>query len=499
MFESLIVGLQNILTIECMLFMMFGTALGLVVGAIPGLSATTAIALLIPVTYAMDTMPAFAMIAGIFNGGMFGGSISAILFNVPGTSANLVTTFDGYPMTRQGRSKRALQLAALASFIGGVLSVFALLLLAPQLAKVALLFGAREYFWVGILGISVVVSLSTESALKGILSGLMGIFLAMVGQDPTTAFSRYTFGRIELMGGFQMTAIILGTFTVPTAMALMEKTYADKLVDKEENGEKIRLFSCFRPYKFTYLISSLIGIVVGIIPAAGANIATFISYDFAKKSSKHPEKFGTGIPEGVIASEASNNGVTGGSFVPLLTLGIPGSPTSAVIMTAFMVQGVTLGPRLFSNNPKLVYGLMWALFISNFFMLFGGFYGSKLVAKALKIEREILAPVIICFSVLGVYSLRNNIFDVYTLLGFSIFSFIYRKCGYSAAAFILGYILCPTVESNLLRILQQYRKDLLDGFFGSTVTIVLIGIIAVSAAFPYIVEKIAKKSTVKQR
>jgi len=497
MLESLMVGLQNILTLECMLFMAFGTVLGLIVGAIPGLSATTAIALLIPVTYAMDTMPAFAMIAGIFNGGMFGGSISAILFNVPGTSANLVTTFDGYPMTRQGKSKRALQLAALSSFVGGTLSVFALLILAPQLAKVALLFGAREYFWVGILGVSVVVSLSTESISKGILSGLMGVFFAMVGQDPTTAFSRYTFGRIELMGGFQMTAIILGTFTVPTAISLMEKVHADKLVDNAEQKEKIRLFSWFRPYKLTYLVSSLIGIIVGIIPAAGANIATFISYDFAKKTSKYPEKFGTGIPEGVIASEASNNGVTGGSFVPLLTLGIPGSPTSAVIMTAFMVQGVTLGPRLFSNNPKLVYGLMWALFISNFFMLIGGFYGSKLVAKALKIEREILAPMIICFSVLGVYSLRNNIFDVYTLLGFSIFSFVYKKCGYSAAAFILGYILCPTIESNLLRILQQYSKNMVEGFFGSAVTIVLIVIIVISTAFPYMVDEMTKRQKMK--
>ena len=395
MIEHILSGLAAVATLEHAVFMVIGTIVGILAGAIPGLSSTLAISLLVPVTFVMDPLPALAMLAGIYNGGMYGGSISSTLFNVPGAASAAVTAFDGHPMTLQGRSARALQLGVLSSFVGGTISVVALVLLAAPLAKVVLMFGPAEYFWVAVFGISIVVSLSSEGMVKGLLAGLLGLLAAQVGMDPATAVPRFDFGSVYMSGGFQLTAVLLGMFSIPSAISLLEKkTAAHEELAAEEKEETVRLFSCFRPHWAAYIRSAIIGVVVGIIPAAGGNIASFIAYDTTKKLSKHPETFGKGEPEGIISSEAANNAVTGGSFVPLLTMGIPGSPAAAAIMGAFMVQGLVLGPQLFATNSNLVYGLMWSMLFTNVIMLFAGFYGAKLVRKALAVDKEILAPLI---------------------------------------------------------------------------------------------------------
>ena len=494
MVENLLVGLTALLSPMNLIYMVIGTVLGIMAGSVPGLSATMAISLLVPVTFVMEPLSGLAMLAGIYNGGMFGGSISSILFNVPGAASAAVTAFDGHPMTKKGQSARALQLAVLASFIGGTLSVLALLLLAPALAEVVLMFGPAEYFWVAVFGLSIVVSLSSQSIIKGLLSGLLGLLAAQVGMDPVTAFPRFTFDNIYLSGGFLLTAVLLGMFSVPEAISLLEKNTKVAQAEQIKSDEKVKLFSCFRPFWLDYLISSICGIVIGIIPAAGGNIASFVSYDIAKKRSKHPELFGTGIPEGVIASEAANNGCTGGSFVPLLTMGIPGSPAAAAIMGAFMVHGLILGPQLFTGNPDVVYGLMWAMFITNFIMLFAGFYGAKAFRRALSLPQEVLAPLILVFCVLGVYSMRGYLFDVGVMLGFGVLAFFMKKFGYSSPAFSLGLILSSLVETNLLRTLKISNNSI-SGFFNSPLSMLMIAITVLSVVVPIVIDIVKKKKT----
>ena len=499
MFENFLLGLGALLTIENALFMVLGTVIGILAGAIPGLSSTLAISLLVPVTFVMQPLPALAMLGGIYNGGMFGGSISAALFNVPGAAAACVTVFDGYPMSRRGESARALQLAVLASFVGGIISVLALALLAPPLAKLVLMFGPSEYFWVAVFGISIVVSLSSDSMIKGLLAGLMGMFCAQVGMDPATAYPRFDFGRVELASGFLLTAVLLGMFSIPSAISLIEGDKGEESYDAAlKSKEKVRLFSWFLPYWKTYIRSAVIGVIVGIIPAAGGNIASFVAYDTEKKLNKSPERFGKGAPEGVIASEAANNGVTGGSFIPLLTMGIPGSPSAAAIMGAFMVQGLVLGPQLFTTKPDIVYGLIWSLLITNIIMLFAGFYGAKLVAKALNLKKEILAPMIMAFSILGVYSMRSNLFDVYVMIGFGVMGYVMKRFGYPASAFILGYILSPLAESNLLRALKLSGGSV-SGLFNSPLSFLMIGLTILSTCTPMITTMIAKRRSKNQK
>ena len=496
MATNLMTGLTALLTPLNFFYMAIGTVLGILAGAVPGLSATMAISLLVPVTFVMKPLSGLAMLAGIYNGGMFGGSISAILFNVPGAASAAVTVFDGHPMTAKGQSARALQLAVLASFTGGTLSVIALLLLAPALARVVLLFGPAEYFWVAIFGISIVISLSSGSMIKGILSGLLGLAVAQIGMDPVTAYPRFTFGNIYLAGGLQLTAVLLGMFSVPEAIDLMVKKALKGRTEELTSTEKVRLFSCFRPYWIDYLLSSVIGIVIGIIPAAGGNIASFVSYDVAKKRSSHPEAFGTGIPEGIIASEAANNACTGGSFVPLLTMGIPGSPASAAIMGAFMVHGLVLGPQLLTGNPDIVYGLMWAMFITNFIMLFAGFYGAQIFRRALSLQKEVLGPLILMFCILGVYSMRGYMFDVIVMLVIGIIVYFMRKFKYSPAAFILGFILSSLMEKNLLRTLK-INENRISGFFNSPLSWLMIVLTVLSVAGPFVIDYLKKKNNIE--
>ena len=498
MIQNIVSGLGAIATFENLIFMVVGTIVGILAGAIPGLSSTLAISLLVPVTFVMEPLPALAMLAGIYNGGMYGGSISSTLFNVPGAASAAVTAFDGHPMTMQGKSARALQLGVLSSFTGGIISVLALVMLAAPLAKVVLMFGPAEYFWVAIFGISIVVSLSSEGMIKGLIAGLLGLAAAQVGMDPATAFPRFDFGNVYMSGGFQLTSVLLGMFSIPSAISLLEKkAKAHEEISVEATETKVKLFSCFRPYWATYIRSSIIGVVVGIIPAAGGNIASFIAYDTTKKLSKHPETFGKGDPEGIISSEAANNAVTGGSFVPLLTMGIPGSPSAAAIMGAFMVQGLVLGPQLFTTNAKLVYGLMWSMLFTNIIMLFAGFYGAKIVRKALAVDREILAPLIFAFSVIGCYSVRNSMFDVRVMIIFGIIGYFMKRYGYPASAFILGYILADLLESNLLRALSLSGGNPFTALFNSKLSFLMIALTLISVLTPIFTSWLGKRKQAK--
>lgn len=459
MLDNIFIGLNTLMTLENILFMCAGTFFGILVGAIPGLTGTMAVSLLVPLTYAMDPLSGISMLCGIYNGAIYGGSIAAILFKIPGTPAACATIFDGYPMTKQGRGEKALELSVSSSTFGGIFSVFVLLLVAPILAKFALMFGPAEYFWVAVFGMSMLVSLTEGSMVKGLISGMFGLFLSQVGMDPANGVPRFTLDSMYLMGGLELVPVLIGMFALPEVFGLLENPMSKDNYKKDVGGEKVHLFGSFGTYWKTHVRGALIGTVVGIIPAAGGNIASFISYDQAKRASKDPDSFGKGNPEGVIASEVANNAITGGSFVPLLTLGIPGSTTTAAIMGAFLIHGVNLGPQLFNKDPGLVYGLIWALLLTNFVMCAFGFYGSKLFRKALLIPDSILAPLIVVFAVIGSYSINSNMFDVVMLISFGILGYFCNKFHFPLTPIVLGLILGPIMESNLLRALTISRGN----------------------------------------
>ena len=453
MFQNIMICLSALMTLQNLLFMCAGTFFGILVGAIPGLTGTMAVSLLVPLTYTMDPLSGISMLCGIYNGAIYGGSISAILFRIPGTPAACATIFDGYPMTKQGRGEAALELAVSSSTFGGFFSVFMLLLIAPVLAKFALMFGPAEYFWVAVFGMSMLVSLSEGSMIKSLISGMLGLFLSQVGMDPANGVSRFTFDSMYLMGGLELVPVLIGMFALPEVFTLLEKQITKNEYYHYASQEKVRLFGMFRTYWKTHVRGAIIGTIVGIIPAAGGNIASFISYDQAKRASKDPDSFGKGNPEGVVASEVANNAITGGSFVPLLTLGIPGSTTTAAIMGAFLIHGINLGPQLFNKDPGLVYGLIWALLLTNFIMCALGFYGSKIFRRALMIPDSVLAPLIVVFAVIGSYSINSNMFDVAMLISFGIFGYFCNKFHFPLTPIVLGLILGPIMEANLLRAL----------------------------------------------
>lgn len=468
MLENIAAGFMAILNFETLALMLVGVTAGIVVGGIPGLNGSMAIALLIPVTYAMDPIPAICMLCALYDGAMYGGSISAILYGIPGTAAACATIIDGQPMAKKGQATRALELAASGSCFGGIVSVFVLMFAATFLAKVALKFGPAEYFWVGMFGLSIIVSLSDESMIKGLASGLFGLFLALVGQDPNTAVSRFTLEFIPkigtmniatyLRGGIELVPLLVGLFALPEVFHMLEHCGEDSKKETvasaaADTTRKVRLFGEFPQRWFNYVRSAVVGTVVGIIPAAGGNVASFLAYDMAKRASKHPENFGKGEPDGVLASETANNGVTGGAFVPLLSLGVPGSTATAVIMGAFMIQGINLGPTIFNTNSELVYALMWALLLANIPMVFIGFYGSRYFSKTLNMPKNVLAPVILAFSVVGAYAMRYYMFDVIVLFVFGLIGYLMNKLEVPMAPLVLGLILGDIVEANLLRAL----------------------------------------------
>ncbi len=485
MLDNILMGLSALCNIETILLMLAGTFAGIVVGGIPGLNGSMAIALLIPITYAMNPVAALAMLCGIYNGAMYGGSISAVLFGIPGTPAACATIIDGHTMAKKGQALRALELSASGSCFGGIFSVMILIVAAPTLARFALKFGPAEYFWVGMFGLSIIVSLSNDSMIKGLITGFFGLFLAMVGQDPNTAVGRFLLRAIpklgtlkvstQLLSGLELVPVLVGLFALPEVFHMLEHSGEERHIDtsaKIDYTEKVRLFDQFPKRWFNYLRSAIIGTIVGIIPAAGGNIAAFISYDMAKRSSKDPGSFGKGNPDGVLASETANNGVTGGSFVPLLSLGVPGSTSTAVIMGAFMIQGINLGPSIFNTNAELVYALMVALLLTNIPMVFIGFYGSRLFSKSLNMPQNVLAPVILAFSVVGSYAIRYNMFDVIVLFFFGLLGYLMNKFKFPMAPLVLGLILGSIVEQNLLRALTVSHGSVL-GLLNSPISWVM--------------------------
>ena len=392
----------------------------------------------------MQPLVGLALMGGVYSGGMYGGAISSILLSTPGTPAAAATAFDGYPMTKQGKGGTALTVATWASFWGGIFSTVALLLMAPALAKFSLRFGPPEYFVLAIMGLSSIVTLTKGSMVKGLISGFLGLVLATVGMDPISGFMRFTFDIVDLYDGIPFMPALIGLFSVSQILDLTAETHiVEDLSDTIASIKRSRLPRGLGP---TIAKGSIIGTIVGMLPGAGATISAFISYNFAKQSSRDSDTFGKGNPKGVAASESANNGCVGGSLIPLLTLGIPGNSVAAALMGGLLIQGLIPGPELFSKYGAMTYGFILSLFIANIIFLVLGIYLAPYFAKVTMTPNALLIPGIAILSVIGSYAINNNMFDVWLMIGFGAVGYFLEKGGFSTGALVLGLILGPIAE-----------------------------------------------------
>ncbi len=458
------VAILNLLRPLTFFAMTAGVAWGIICGALPGLGATVGIALLVPFTYGMDPIVALPMLAGVYAGSIYGGGITAVLLGVPGTSADAATVFDGHPLAKKGLANKGLTASVSASAFGGMFSALVLLLLAPPLARASLAFGPPELFLVAVFGLTIIAALSPTSILKGIMAGLLGLLLGTVGIDPITGDMRFTFGAIYLYDGFPLIPLILGLFAFPRCLILIEdliRKGADQISARTDDGGGPRLsWREIWEMKRTYLRSAFLGTLIGIIPGAGANIACFVGYAAAKRASDDPGRFGTGIPEGVAASEAANNGVCNGSLIPLLTLSIPGSPTAAVILGALMIHGLVPGADLFTRNATITYTFIAGAFSCNLIMLAMGWYGSRWFGKIVNVPTYILAPAMLLVSLVGAFTIRQYTFDMGVTIGVGAFAFCLTRAGFPMAPILLGAILGPMAEAGFRRAMLIGHGDL---------------------------------------
>lgn len=439
-----------------------GTAIGIIFGAIPGLTSTMAVGLLIPVSLNLPPASGLIFLAGAYCGSMYGGSISAILLNTPGTPAAIATSIDGYPMTMKGQSGKALAVATIASFTGSVASVTALIFLAPPLARIALLFGPAEYFAIGCLGMSVIASLSAGALLKGCIAGLLGLFLGAVGMDPLNGIPRFTFNQLPLLEGLPVVPALIGLFSMSQVLMLLESMPApktDNVPVKAVSGRVWISWDELKSIQPDMVRGSCIGTIIGIIPAAGGDVAAFMGYSAAKHRSKEKELFGKGHMAGVAGAESANNGVMGGSLIPLLTLGIPGNSVTAVFMGGLLIQGLRPGPGLFNEQAAITYAFFAGMVVACIALLILGFLGIRIFTKLLDIPLSVIIPLIICLCCIGSFAIRNALFDVGLMIGFGILGLFLRKTGFNLAPVVLGMILSPMIEANYQRFMLSNSSN----------------------------------------
>jgi len=457
-------GFQSVFAFYPLAAIVAGVAVGIVFGSIPGLTATMAVALCLPMTFGVDPILGMSLLCGLYVGGISGGLISAILINIPGTPSSVATCFDGHPMAARGEAGKALGIGILYSFLGGLLSFAVLFFLAPPLARFALRFGPFEYFSVAVFSLSLVAGLAGRSLSKGVASALIGVAAGMIGMAPIDSYKRFTFGLTELDGGFDLLPVLIGLFATSEILKEAEASLHPQTVEVQTfrmTGFMGITWSEFKAQTWNFLRSSTIGTWIGILPGIGGGTSNLLAYMAAKNSSKQPEKFGTGIIDGIVASESANNASIGGAFIPLLTLGIPGDTVTAMLLGGFMIHGIVPGPLLFQSNGELVYGIFVALLVANVVMLAMEYFGLRIFVRLLRIPKHYLLPVILAMCVVGAYGLNNRVFDVWTILAFGVLGYVLDKFGYPFVPLILGFILGPMAETNLRRGLMTSRGSVL--------------------------------------
>lgn len=451
MSETILAALGQLLNISNFLFMNLGICIGIIFGAIPGLNGNLAITVLLPFTFKLGTIPALLMLTGIFFGANFGGSISAVLINTPGTNAAAATLIDGYPLCEKGKPRRALMMALVASTVGGLISALCLLFFAPQISKIAIKFGSPEYFSLAIFGLSVIASVSGKSLIKGLISGGLGILLATVGIDSVSGVARFTFSNIRLYNGVKMLAVLLGVYAIAQMIARINGKSQGPVVTELKNGgetDNLSLGDCIKTLP-TMLKSSFIGAFIGAVPGTGGAIASFISYNEAKRCAKAGEEFGNGEIKGIAAPEAANNGATAATLIPLLTMGIPGDVVAATLLGAFTMHGLVVGPKLFATSGETVYAIMIGCVIAQIFMFLQGKYLLKLFVKITHIPQNLLTALLIVICCAGAFAIGSSAMDVTVMLIFGIVAYILNKMDFPPVPIVLGMVLGPIAESNL--------------------------------------------------
>jgi putative tricarboxylic transport membrane protein len=442
------------------LLMLFGTFVGVIIGALPGMTGSMGIILLLPLSYHLPPHTALIMLSGVFCGSMMGGSVSAILLNTPGTPSAGATMLDGYPLCQQGKAGKAIGIATVASFTGGIISTACLILIAPQLAKVALQFQAADYFSLSIFGLTVIASASGKNILKGLISGWFGLMVSNVGIDVIVGTPRFTFGSYYMMGGLALLPVLIGVFAMAQVFSEVGHPPREADIIEQKITGVLPTWMEIRGIAFAMAVGSFLGVFIGIIPGTGGGIACFMAYNIMQKISRNGGKYGTGVLEGVAAPESANNGTTGGALIPMLTLGVPGDSITAVMLGAITLIGIRPGPLLFAETPHIVYAIFAGWILIQFVMLGMGFLSAKFAPYVLRISPRVLLPLVGVFCIVGAYTLSNSLFDVLVAVVFGVVGFFMRKYGYPVAPLVLGVILGPMAESNLNRAMLNANNDM---------------------------------------
>lgn len=483
------------------LLLIYGVFFGIIFGCIPGLTATLGIILMIPFTYGIPAELGLSMLIGIYVGGISGGLITAILLNIPGTPSSMVTCWDGYPMAKKGLAGTALSLGVFSSMIGGVLSALALIFIAPPLSSIALKFGSWEYLSLMVLGMSVVIMMTSDSPLKGLIAAFLGITLSIIGIDVISGVSRLTFGFWQLQAGLEVTAISMAFFAVREILVQVKDFGKEGKKSGEIEGvkDKIPIIPPKETLKNTgpsFVIGSIYGTIIGMLPGVGQTQASMLTYNTVRQISKQPDKFGTGIPEGIVASETANNAVNGGALIPLLTLGIPGDMVTAVLIGGLMIHGIRPGPLLFRTEPGVVGSIMIAYFLANIFMFIMEIGFMRIFVKISKVPLSILFPLILISCMIGIYAMNNRIFDLWILVIFGIIGYFLTECGVPLPPLILGYILGKMIESSFRTAMYASGGDILD-VINHPIALIFLIIAVILALMPYISKLIKRffKST----
>jgi len=467
-----------------LLTMLLGVFGGLIVGTMPGLTSTMAVALLVPITFGMSSEFGLTLLVSVYVGSISGGLVAATLLNIPGTPSSVATTFDAYPMAKKGQAGKALAYGVFASFLGGFFSFFGLVSLAPLLGKFALRFGPYEYFALVVFTLTCIVSISRKSLVKGLLSAALGLLLATVGMSDTDGLARFTFGSMELLSGFSVMPVLIGMYAVSQVLDEVRNIRKPFQVIKANFTiqEFISVAKSFRHSLRNVIRSILLGTGIGILPGTGSGLSNIVAYSQAKSASKDPDSFGQGNPDGIIASESANNAAMGGALIPMLTLGIPGDATTMILLGALMIHGVQPGPLLMRDNASLVFVIMFAFFLSNIFMLLIQMYFIRVLIKSLMIPRYILYPVIMAMCVVGCYALNTTMYDVWIFFFMGLLGYAFNKLGFPLLPLVLGLILGKMAESNLRVSILMGGGDL-SGYLQRPIALAFLALALISIIF----------------
>src|SRR5690625_2631468 len=487
--------IEQLLSFQTIIALIIGVVGGIAIGALPGLSTTMAIALLVPITFSMEPVAGLVMLTAIYTSATYGGSIASILLHTPGTPAAAATALDGYQLTLKGKASTAIGVATFSSMVGGFISGIALLFLAPPLAQLSLMFSAPEYLLLAIFGLTIIGSLSSGSMLKGLASGAIGLLIGTIGIDIITGFPRFTFGSMSLESGIALIPALIGLFSLSQVFILIENQVKSgkKVKAKQATGKFFPSKSIIKRITPTVLRSSGLVVIVGIMPGAGGDVGSWVGYNEAKRFSKRKEEFGKGSVEGVAGSESANNAVTGGAIIPMMTLGIPGSSATAVLLGGLMIQGLVPGSELFTTNGHLSYAIIIGFIIANILMGIVGFIGAKYFIKVLDVPQNLIIAIIITFCMVGSYAINNSIFDIWVMVFFGIFGYFLRKAGFSTAPIILGMILGPIAERSLGQALVMSQDNFFVYLLSRPISVIFIVLILLTILTPLIMKLIRNR------